>query len=193
MGYNDLRPCETPRVSPLKSPSLHQLRRYMIARSLFKPTSLPRAIARLGFVQADPMRAPARAQDLILAHRVKDYRAGDLERRYPRLAIEETFFVNYGFVPREILSLLHPRGVPRTWRAWDARTETRAQEVLAFVRQHGHTYPKDVLAHFDHGRIKRWGAELSLGTHLLEGLHYRGLLRVVRREAGTRGYEATES
>jgi len=55
----------------------------MIARSLFKPTSLLRAIARLGFVQADPMRAPARAQDLILAHRVKDYRVGELERRYP--------------------------------------------------------------------------------------------------------------
>jgi uncharacterized protein YcaQ len=47
-------------------PSLEQLRRYAIARSLFKPTTLSRAIARLGFVQADPMRAPARAQDLIL-------------------------------------------------------------------------------------------------------------------------------
>jgi uncharacterized protein YcaQ len=56
---------------------------------------------RLGFVQADPIRAPARAQDLTLRHRVRDYRAGDLERRYPRLAIEEDFFVNYGFLPRE--------------------------------------------------------------------------------------------
>ena len=74
---------ETPAVTSLKAPTLPQLRRYAIARSLFKPTSLPRAIARLGFVQADPMRAPARAQDLILAHRVKDYRAGELERRYP--------------------------------------------------------------------------------------------------------------
>jgi uncharacterized protein len=54
------------RVSHLKTPSLGQLRRYAIARSLFKATSLRRAIARLGFVQADPMRAPARAQDLIL-------------------------------------------------------------------------------------------------------------------------------
>jgi len=41
------------------------------------------------------------AQDLILAHRVKDYRAGELERRYRRLAIEEAFFVNYGFLPRK--------------------------------------------------------------------------------------------
>ena len=97
-------------MSPLKAPTPRQLRRYAIARSLFKPTSLPRAIARLGFVQADPMRAPARAQDLILAHRVKNYRAGELERRYPRLAIEEAFFINYGFLPRETLALLHPRG-----------------------------------------------------------------------------------
>ncbi|HYL94915.1 MAG TPA: crosslink repair DNA glycosylase YcaQ family protein [Terriglobales bacterium] len=176
-------------MNPLQAPSLRQLRRYAIARSLFRPTSLPKAIARLGFVQADPMRAPARAQDLILGHRVKNYRAGDLERRYPRLAIEEAFFINYGFLRRETLALLHPRAAPDSW---DARMQASAQEVLAFVRQHGRTYPKDVQAHFDHGRIKRWGADLNVSKHLLEGLHYRGLLRVARREAGTRIYQAIE-
>jgi uncharacterized protein len=176
-------------VSALKTPSLQHLRRYAIARSLFKPTSLAGAIARLGFVQADPMRAPARAQDLILAQRVKDYRAGELERRYPRLAIEETFFFNYGFLRRESLALLHPRGVPRSW---DVRMQARAQEVLAFVRRHGPTYPRDVQTHFDHGRIRRWGADLNVSSHLLEGLHYSGLLRVARREAGTRVYQAIE-
>ena len=60
-------------------------------------------------MQADPIRAPARAQDLTLRHRVKDYRAGDLERRYAALAIEEDFFINYGFVPRELQALMHPR------------------------------------------------------------------------------------
>jgi uncharacterized protein YcaQ len=175
-------------VSPLKAPSLGQLRRYAIARSLFKPTSLARAIARLGFVQADPMRAPARAQDLILAHRVKGYCAGELERRYPRLAIEETFFVNYGFVPRETLALLHPRGA----HGWDARMEARGQDVLDFVRQHGRTCAKDVQAQFDHGRIRRWGADLNVSNHLLEGLHHRGLLRVARREGGTRLYQTIE-
>ncbi len=177
-------------MSPRKVSSLRQLRRYAIARSLFKATSLPRAIARLGFVQADPMRAPARAQDLILAHRVKDYRAGALERRYPRLAIEEAFFFNYGFLPRETLALLHPRGAPPTYDAWDSKMQTRAEEVLAFVRQHGPTYPKDVQANFDHRRIRRWGADLNVSNHLLEGLHYRGLLRVARREGGTRVYQA---
>lgn len=179
-------------MNSFKAPNLEQLRRYAITRSLFKPTSLMRAIVRLGFVQADPMRAPARAQDLILLHRVKDYRAGELERRYPQLAIEEAFFINYGFLPRETLALLHPRGTPRAWDAWDAKMQARAQEVLAFVRQHGHTYPKDVQAHFHHGRIKRWGADLNVSNHLLEGLHYRGLLRVARREAGTRVYQAVQ-
>jgi hypothetical protein len=41
--------------------TLAALRRHAIARSLFTPTTLPRAIAKLGFVQADPIRAPAPA------------------------------------------------------------------------------------------------------------------------------------
>ena len=99
----------------MKPPTLDHLRRYAIARSLFKPTALPRAIEKLGFVQADPIRAPARAQDLTLRHRVTGYRAGDLERRYPRLAIEEDFFVNYGFMPRALHTLMHPRTARQTW------------------------------------------------------------------------------
>ena len=78
--------------------TLDDLRRFAVARSLFPPTTLPRALDRLGFVQADPIRAPARAQDLTLRHRVAGYRAGDLERRYPALAVEEDDFINYGFV-----------------------------------------------------------------------------------------------
>jgi hypothetical protein len=50
--------------------------------------------------------------------------------------------------------------------------QARAHEVLAFVRQHGRTQAKDVQTHFDHGRIKRWGGDLNVSTHLLEGLHY---------------------
>ena len=38
------------------------LRRYAVARTLFAPTTLPKAIAKLGLVQADPIRAPPRAR-----------------------------------------------------------------------------------------------------------------------------------
>src|SRR5215210_2732379 len=89
--------------------TLDDLRRFAVRRSLFRPTTLKRAVERLGFVQADPIRAPARAQDLTLRHRVKGYRAGDLERRYPQLGIEEDFFVNYGFLPATVQALMHPR------------------------------------------------------------------------------------
>ena len=89
--------------------TLEQLRTYAVARSLFTPTTLLKAIAKLGFVQADPIRAPARAQDLTLRHRVMGYRAGDLESRYAQLPIEEDFFVNYGFLPRTTQQLMHPR------------------------------------------------------------------------------------
>ena len=36
-----------------------------------------------------------RGPDLILRHRVEEYRAGELERRYATLDVEEDFFVNY--------------------------------------------------------------------------------------------------
>lgn len=64
---------------------LSALCRYAVARTLFAPTTLARAIDKLGFVQIDPIRAPATAHDLTLRHRVKDYRTGDLGRRYQRL------------------------------------------------------------------------------------------------------------
>ena len=86
------------------------------------------------FVQADPIRAPARAQDLTLRHRVTGYRAGDLERRYARLDVHEDFFVNYGFVTSALQALMHPRGGPgaverraRTARARAARLRPHAR------------------------------------------------------------------
>ena len=172
----------------MPEPTLDALRRYAVARTLFTPTTLPRAIQRLGFVQADPIRAPARAQDLTLRHRVKDYRAGDLETRYARLAVEEDCLVNYGFLPREHLALMHPR---EPSRAWDAETRRKAAEVLAFVRERGPVHPREVEQHFAHGRMKNyWGGSSNASTHLLDDMHYRGMLRVKRRDSGTRVYEA---
>ncbi len=173
-----------------KPPTLEDLRRYAVARTLFPPTTLARAIDRLGFVQADPIRAPARAQDLILRHRVARYHAGDLERRYARLTIEEDAFVNYGFLPRRHLALMHPR-TPK--HAWTPATKKKADEVLAFIREHGPTHPRLVEAHFSHGRrTNAWGGSGLATSHLLDGMHYRGLLRVQRRDNGTRIYAAVD-
>lgn len=177
-------------TSNAKAPTVDDLRRYAVARTLFKPTTLGRAIDKLGFVQADPIRAPARAQDLILRHRVAGYHAGDLERRYSRLKIEEDAFVNYGFLPRRHLALMHPRVATQ---AWTAATKKKAAEVLAFIRQQGPTHPRVVESHFAHGRrINAWGGSGLATTHLLDGMHYRGLLRVQRRDNGTRIYAAAD-
>ncbi|MCH8506751.1 MAG: winged helix DNA-binding domain-containing protein [Ectothiorhodospiraceae bacterium] len=166
--------------------TLDHLRRYAIARTLFKPTTLPRAVTKLGFVQFDPIRAPARAQDLTLRHRVKDYRAGDLEARYPRLAVEEDFFVNYGVLPRTTQRLMHPR-TART--EWPRSRWVQAQAVLEFVQSCGVVHPSEVDAAFQHGTSRNWfGGNSRASTQLLDGMHYRGLLRVARREGGVRLY-----
>ena len=172
-------------------PTLDHLRRYAIARSLFKLTTLRRAIGKLGFVQADPIRAPARAQDLTLRHRVAGYRAGDLERRYPKLPLEEDFFVNYGYLPREHQQLMHPR-TART--AWTEARAAQAAALLAFIRARGVVHPREVDAHFAHGKVANWfGGSSNASTQLLDVLHYRGMLRVARREGGTRMYAARET
>ncbi len=172
------------------SVTLDDLRRHALARTLFPSTTLPAAIGRLGFVQADPLRAPARAQDLILRHRARDYRAGELERRYPRLAVEEDFFVNYGFLPRATAALMHPR---QALQAWPQQRQAQAQAVLQFVRERGSVHPAEVDAHFAHGRVRNWfGGSGRASTELLDAMHYRGLLRIARRDAGVRVYAARE-
>jgi uncharacterized protein YcaQ len=156
-----------------------------ISRSLFPPLPLKRAIERLGFVQADPIRAPARAQDLILRHRATSYRAGDLERRYRALDIEEDFFINYGFVSRRVHELMQPR----ERRTIPATPRTRRHKVLAFVRERCEVHPREVDAHFSHGTVVNyWGGSSNATTHLLDALHYGGQLRVTRRERGIRIY-----
>ena len=171
--------------------TLDGLRRYAVSRSLFQATDLQAAIETLGFVQADPIRAPARAQDLTLRHRVAGYTAGELERRYTELRVEECFFVNYGFVTEALYALMHPRG---RLTAWPAGRRARAEAIIAFIREHREAHPRDVDAHFAHGRVTNyWGGSSNASTHMLDQLHYLGLLRVTRREAGIRVYGVRES
>src|SRR5437899_9856850 len=156
------------------------LRRFAVARSLAAPTSLKRALHGVGFVQADPIRAPARAQDLTLRHRVRNYRAGDLERRYAELGIEEDVFINYGFMPKALHALMHPRVIG--W-GWPAAQKARAKVIRAFVAARTDVHPRDVDAQFSHGRVRNyWGGSSNATTHPLQHMHYGSLLRVTRRE-----------
>ena len=140
--------------------TIEHLRRFAILRSLFPPTSLPRAVDRLGFVQADPIRAPARAQDLTLRHRVKGYRAGDLDRRYTSLGIAEDFFVNYGFVTSGVQQLMHPRA-----NGQHGRRGKKSEDLLAFVRERGEVHPRELVAHFAPKSVRNyWGGSSAATT-----------------------------
>src|SRR5687767_699196 len=171
--------------------TIDDLRRYAVARSLFPPTSLTKALEAFGFVQADPIRAPARAQDLTLRHRVRNYRVGDLERRYARLLVHEDFFINYGFVTDRVFHLMHPRR--RGHAPWSVARGRHVKTLLEFIREKGAVHPRQVDEHFSLGTVTNyWGGSSSATTHLLDAMHYRGLLRVVRREAGIRIYGLNE-
>ena len=168
------------------------LRREALARAFLAPTDLAGAIAHHGFVQADPIRAPARAQDLILRHRVTGYRAGDLEAAYPSLPVFEDMLHVYGFVHAAHHPLLYPRKVDRRFHVEESHPRLR-RAILEHLAADGSGHPRgieDALSakHPRAAVVNAWGGNSSATTRMLEVLHYRGLLHVVRRERGIRVY-----
>jgi uncharacterized protein YcaQ len=162
--------------------TLRDLKHHAIGSSLFPATTLRRAVSKLGFVQADPIRAPARAQDLILRQRVRDYRAGDLDRKYRALKLEEDILYAYGFLPVETWRLLHPR-VQRALSVGE-------QRVLEVVSRSRHLHPKDLEAIMGKEReTNAWGGYSKSTTRSLEALHYLGLVRIAGRNKGIKLYQ----
>lgn len=156
-------------------------------RTLAPQPDVQAALGAMGFVQADPIRAPARAQDLTLMQRVRGYRAGDLERLYPQLDAEEDMLPNYGFFPRGVQKLLHPREVGLS------RIEREHPELLGEVRgllqERGELHPREADALLGRGRVgNAWGGQSSATTRALDALHRRGEARVTRRVSGVRLY-----
>lgn len=165
--------------------TLKALKSHALASSFFGPATLRKAIERLGFVQADPIRSPARAQDLILRHRVRGYRVGDLERLYPKLGLEEDYLYAYGFMPEATWRLLHPRA--------SVGLNASERRVFNLVSAQARLHPRELEAHLGNAReVNAWGGYSKATTRILQSLHYRGLLRVSGRENGIRVYEATK-
>jgi uncharacterized protein YcaQ len=171
--------------------SIGWLRRQAVGWSLPRSAgTLAARLAEIEFVQADPIKAPARAQDLILRQRVRGYRVGDLDRHYPALDVDEDRLYAYGFVARRLRPYLYPR---RNRHAADGTfvLTDQAADVLAFVRARGVTHPREVQAHFGHERVTNdWGGTSSATTLHLERLRHYGLLRVADRVDGVRRYES---
>ncbi len=164
--------------------SKQQLKNLTLTNSLFAPTTLKEAIERMQFVQIDPIRSPARAQDLTLRHRVKDYHVGDIDRAYCDLRLEEDFLFAHGYITRESWLLLHPRNEIDLTKA--------DKSVYDKVCELGAIHPKNLEQHFGKGREINWWSGYSRASKMsLERLHYYGLLRVAKRENGFRIYEPT--
>lgn len=114
---------------------------------------------------------------------MRGYRAGDLERRYADLDIEEDVLYAYGFLPRHNWQLLHPRDTKNLLRL--------EKKVLEVVREYGEMHPRELQEHCGSERVvNAWGGYSKATTQALEDLHHRGLLRVARRENGIRIYKA---
>src|ERR1700693_2800252 len=120
---------------------ISELRSYAVARTLFPPRDLEGAIRALGFVQLDPIRAPARAQDLVLRHRVAGYRHGDLDRRYAELPVAEEHLHVYSVMPRDTQRLLHPRTLQER-RHVEREHPRLAAGILSHIRDNGPTHPR---------------------------------------------------
>jgi uncharacterized protein YcaQ len=162
--------------------TLRDLRRHAIASSFFPETTLRRAIGRIGFIQADPIRSPARAQDLILRHRVAGYQGGDLERSYGALKLEEDYLYAYGFMPIKTWQLLHPRG--------QRALTSGEQKVLDIVSNQKRLHPRELETHLGKSlEVNAWGGYSKSTTRILERLHYLGLVRIAGRENGTKVYQ----
>jgi uncharacterized protein YcaQ len=74
-------------------------------------------------------------------------------------------------------------------RAKAVAERKREEMLLEFVQKRGAVHPREVEAHFAHGTVTNyWGGSSHATTHMLDALHYRGKLRVARREKGIRLY-----
>ena len=86
--------------------------------------------------------------------------------------------------PRSIRGVLVEPGV-----RWSRARAKQAERLLEFVRERGAVHPRDVAAHFSPRSVRTyWGGSANATTALLAGMHYRGMLRVERRDSGVRVY-----
>jgi len=161
----------------------NKLKRLAVSWTLFSTSTIVDAVEKLGFVQIDPIRSPARAQDLILRHRVKNYHAGDIEMLYPELPLEEDYLYAYGYMRRSVSNLWHPRKVGLLTK-FD-------KEVLEAVSSMEEVNQKNLEELFGKDTVRNWwGGRSRAAKHSLDILNYWGLVRVTRREKGQRIYQA---
>lgn len=172
-------------ATPIQKLKQSEFKRRVVAGSFPCFPDLPAALNGMGFVQADPIRAPARAQDLVLRQRVPCYSAGDLESQFPQLDAEEGYLFAYGFMTPEVWRNLR-------WRPY-RKLKKLEREVLDAVAELGEVHPRELDEKFGRKSVKNyWGGKSSQTKRILEELHHHGFLRVSRRLKGIRVYQVPD-
>lgn len=159
-----------------------EFRRRVVAGSFPWFSGLREAVAGLQFIQADPIRSPARAQDLMLRQRVDAYRAGDLEKKSPDIEVEEGYLFAYGFM------------TPQAWDDVRQRPHKKLnkleRDVLAAIADMEEAHPRGLDDRFAKKSVTNvWGGRSQQTKQVLDKLHHHGYLRVCRRENGIRVYQ----
>ena len=165
----------------------NDLRAWAVGNTFVDTRSVSDAVGRLGFVQIDPIRAPAPAQDLILRHRVRGYAVGDADRAYPDSDLEEDVLYAYGLMPRSTQRLVQPR-------ATTARHSALEKSVLELVSEAGSLHSRGLDAQLASKSVRNgWGGQSKQTKLALEQLQWNGHLRVAHREGGKRVYARARS
>lgn len=169
-------------MSAVEKLDLEDFKRRLVTGSFPEFSDLSAALLGMRFVQADPIRSPARAQDLVLRQRVLGYKAADLEKSFPRLSVEEGYLFAYGFTTPEIWRDLR-------WRPRE-KLEKLEREILKAVDEMGEVHPRDLDERFGKQSVENyWGGKSQVTKRVLEDLHHHGFLRVSRRDKGVRVYQ----
>ncbi len=157
-----------------------------LSNGLARYKSIQECIDDWGFIQADPIPAPAKAADVFLFQRVKGYRRGMLEEQYPRLHAEEEYFCNYGFVSRGLYKTLLGRSFDKPMQIEKEHPETFAL-AKQWIEGKEDIHPKDMAQEF--GKLSAanyWGGTSSAWSRILDALHYRQEVRVTQRKGNSR-------
>ncbi|MCA9138101.1 MAG: YcaQ family DNA glycosylase [Planctomycetales bacterium] len=164
---------------------LADFKRRVVAGSFPEFSCLSDAFKAIQFVQADPIRSPARAQDLTLRQRVAGYVAGELEQSFPDLDAEEGYLYAYGFMTPAVWRQLR-------WRP-HGKMKKLERDVLEAVAEMGEVHPRELDERFGRKSVQNyWGGKSKETKRVLEKLHHHGYLRVCRREKGIRVYQVPE-
>lgn len=165
---------------------------------------LDAALTHLGYVQIDPINVTGRMHDLILRHRVADYREGDLMRHLhgtaaaskpaaARSAFEHHLPTSHLLVALPLAAWPHLLGAmrrrPRGTGSWSGRLTPKqkmlAERLLAEIAARGPLSSEDFA---DTGRARAvWGAA-TMAKATLQKLFFHGRVLIARRDAANRRF-----